>query len=213
MKAAIFDLDGVVVDNDDFHRQAFFKLCSTYNLNLTESDYRTKVIGGTNEVIMVQLFGLLSENEIQKRAIEKESIYRELYKPFIKPLKGLIEILEELKSFNIPCAIGSNAPLENIDFVLDILSLRAYFKAIVHPSLGLKGKPDPAIFLKASELLGVSAQDCIVFDDSNTGIKAGIAANMKTVGVLTTHQIDELPKCEKYINDFTEISFKDLNNL
>jgi len=213
MEAAIFDLDGVIVDNDDFHRQAFFKLCASYNLILTENEYKSKVIGGTNEVIMVKLFGELDQHEIQQRAIKKESMYRELYLPHIKPLGGLIQLLDELVSENIPCAIGSNAPLQNIDFVLDQLSLRKYFQAIVHPALGLKGKPDPAIFLKASELLGKHPSECVVFDDSKTGLLAGIAAKMKVVGVLTTHKKEELPNCDLYINDFHESPYSMLKKL
>jgi len=156
MKAAIFDLDGVIVDNDDFHRQAFFKLCASYNKPISDSEYREKVIGGTNEAIMIKLFGNLSTEEVNKRALEKEAIYRHLYLPHMKPLEGLLPLLDDLWNHSIPCAIGSNAPLENIDYVLDNLSIRKYFKVIVHPGLGLKGKPDPSIFLKASEILKIS---------------------------------------------------------
>jgi HAD superfamily hydrolase (TIGR01509 family) len=213
MKAAIFDLDGVIVDNDDFHRQAFFKLCASYNLLITESEYREKVIGGTNEAIMIKLFGKLTSQEVEKRAIEKESIYRQLYASHIQPLNGLIKLLDALKENGISCAIGSNAPVDNIDFVLDKLNLRDFFKAIVHPGLGLKGKPEPAIFLKASELLQVEPDSCIVFDDSKTGLLAGIAAKMKVVGVLTTHKKSELPICNLYIKDFAELTVAQLNEI
>ncbi len=203
--ALIFDMDGVLVDNDEFHYRSFEMFCEKYNIKLTPELYTTKITGRTNEVILAGLFGAgITPERISDLAFEKEALYREIFKPFIKPAKGLLELLESAYKKKIPCGVASNGPFENIDFVLDELGIRKYFKVVVNATMVKEGKPAPDIYLKAAELLGHSTENCVVFEDSPTGIKAARAAKIKVIGLSTTHKEHELIDTEFIVKDFTD---------
>ncbi len=211
VKALIFDMDGVLVDNDEFHYRSFEIFCEKYHIKLTPELYTTKITGRTNEVILTGLFGdLVTPQRINELAFEKEAIYREIFKPFIKPAAGLLELLEKAHMKNIPCAVASNGPFENIDFVLDETGIRKYFKALVNATMVKQGKPAPDIYLKAAELLGYSTEECVVFEDSPTGIKSARAANIKVIGLSTTHQEHELMGTEFIVKDFKDKRLLDI---
>ncbi len=198
-------MDGVLVDNDEFHYRSFEIFCEKYNIKFTPELYNTKITGRTNEMILSFLFGeSISPQRINELAFEKEAIYREIFKPSIKPAHGLLELLERAYRKDIPCAVASNGPFENIDFVLDETGIRKYFKALVNATMVKEGKPAPDIYLKAAELLGHSTDDCVVFEDSPTGIKAAHAAKIKVIGLSTTHEEHELLNTAFIVKDFSD---------
>ena len=110
------------------------------------------------------------------------------------------------KNAGIKTAVATSAPTSNLNFTLDSLGIRNLFDVIVDASGITKGKPDPEIYLKAAELLEISPMDCVVFEDSISGIKSGHNAGMKVVALITTHSKDELPETYLSIKDFSEIS-------
>lgn len=209
----IFDMDGVLIDNDRFHHQSFYQFCQNHGMELTEQLYKEKVIGGTNEQIMVRLFEGISLEQASLLGEEKEAIYRQTYAPHLKPTNGLIKLLEEAKAKSVLCGLGTNGPFSNIDFVLDGCDIRHYFQAIANAYMVKDGKPAPDVYLKVAELLGVLPDQCIVFEDSNTGIKAAQSAGMKVVGVTSTHSREQLLPCQAYIKDFTELDWSILESL
>ncbi len=204
-KALIFDMDGVLVDNNEFHYRAFKEFCDTYKLEMNEHIYNTHITGRTNEMIVRFLFGdQVSAEQAEAWAQEKEALYREIYKASIKPAPGLAAFLEKAKSLGIPAAVASNGPMENIDFVLDETGIRGAFKAVVNARMVKEGKPAPDIYLKAAELLGFGVNDCVIFEDSPTGIKAGNSAGIDVVGLLTTHSAEEIQNVVFTCQDFTD---------
>lgn len=203
--AIIFDMDGVLVDNNDFHYRSFEVFCEKYKLELNPEIYNTHITGRTNEVILRYFFGeQLTQEEIDKLAFEKEQIYRDEYRATIKPAEGLVELLARVHAKGIPCAVASNGPFENIDFVLDETGIRNYFSVVVNATMVKEGKPAPDIYIKAAEMLGKSVNDCVVFEDSPTGIRAALAAHIKVVGLSTTHELHELIGTEFVVKDFTD---------
>lgn len=98
--------------------------------------------------------------------------------------------------------VASNANAANVDFVLEEAGLSSFFRVAVSGGQVLRGKPFPDIFLKAAELLGAPADECVVFEDSTTGVEAGLAAGMQVVGISTTH--DELPGVSILVRDFND---------
>ena len=206
-KAFIFDMDGVIFDNNEYHKKAFDVFCEKYQYPLTDEDFNTNIVGRTNEMIMAYLFGdKLSTEEINQFAEEKESIFRELYRPNVKPTAGLPFFLEKAKANNIVCGVGSNAPQANIDFMIETTGFGQYFSVLVNASMVEKGKPAPDVYLKVASLLGVDPSDCVIFEDSPTGVKAGNAAGIDVVGVLSTHTLEELgtDNCVDFITTFEE---------
>jgi beta-phosphoglucomutase len=203
--ALLFDMDGVLVDNDAFHFKSFEIFCKKYGITFSSEFYTSTITGRTNEAIMRALFGEgITLQEVNKLAFEKEKIYRDIFKPYIKLPNGLLELLELANKKNVSCAVASNGPFENIDFVLDETGIRKYFTVAVNATMVKEGKPAPDIYLKAAELLGKTVQECVVFEDSPTGIKAAVAANIKVIGLSTTHKEDELKGTEFIVSDFTD---------
>ena len=206
----IFDMDGVLVDNNDFHYKAFEVFCKKYKLDFSPEIYHKNITGRTNEMILQYLFGDLSIEKVNELAFEKEQFYRDIFRPEMKPAEGLIELLESIHKKGITCAVASNGPFENIDFVLDELDIRKYFKVVINPTMVREGKPAPDIYLKAAELLGKSVDECVVFEDSPTGIKAARAANIRVIGLITTHEAHELIDTEFIISDFTDKRLREI---
>lgn len=207
-------MDGVIIDNHNYHVEAWSNFCNKKNIPFEESSFRTKFFGkNTRDTFLGLLDYPLTEEQVNTLGEEKEKIYRDLYKNHIVPVNGLIPFLQSLKKSGIKTAIATSAPTSNLDFTLDILNIRHYFDVLVDASGITKGKPDPEIYLKASNLLGISSENCIVFEDSISGIQSGHNAGMRVVAVATTHTPDELPETFITIKDFTEISIESIKKV
>ncbi|MEM6643374.1 MAG: HAD family phosphatase [Bacteroidota bacterium] len=209
----LFDMDGVIVNNHEYHFLAWQKLAEKHKIEITEEFYRKKMNGRTFNGIMEVLFdGTIAEEKARDIGTEKEQIYRELYKPHLAPTAGLISFLDEMKARNIPMAIGTSAPVENVVFTLDGLNIRDYFAGVVDDKAVTQGKPHPEVYLKCAELLQIPPKDCIVFEDAVSGITAGKAAGAKTVALATSHKKEEL-QADMIIDDFTQLRLDDLLKL
>lgn len=205
MKGAIFDMDGVVVDNHKYHFKAWMAFAKKYQFELNERIYRDQYNGKTNADLFRMIFGNISEEEMKKYADEKEGMYKDLYFPDMKAHKGLIDFLEFLQKKCIRIALGTSAPTGNVDFVLDNLRLRKYFEVIVDGPQVVKGKPDPEVYLLCALKLGLDPKECVVFEDALLGLEAGERAGCKIVAVATSHEAYELKvKTDLIIHDFTE---------
>jgi HAD superfamily hydrolase (TIGR01509 family) len=120
----------------------------------------------------------------------------------IQPLKGLIDFLDKMDKAGIPRAIATSAPRANVDFTLEKTGTGKYFETILDDSFVTEGKPDPQIYLKSAAALGLQPGDCIVFEDSLSGVKAGKRAGCKVIGVTTTHSKAELAETDLTIDNF-----------
>ena len=145
----------------------------------------------------------LTDEEAYRIGDEKEALFRELYAPHIVPVPGIPEFLKALKAAGIKTAVGTSAPVENLDFVMEKLGLREYFDVLLHEKLVNHPKPDPEIYQLAMQMLGVSPADSVIFEDSMTGIRAARASGARVVGVATTHTPEELAEVADFvIRDF-----------
>jgi HAD superfamily hydrolase (TIGR01509 family) len=208
--AFIFDMDGVLVDSNPFHKISLKQFCARYGFDLTEEQLREKIYGRTNKDWIPNVFGKLSMDQIMKYQDEKEALFRELYKNDIKPVEGLIPFLENMDRNNIPRAIATSAPGANVDFTLSKTGMASRFPTILDESFVTTGKPDPEIYLKTAAALGFKPENCVVFEDSLSGVKAGKAAGCKVVGITTTHTPDELFETDLVIEDFRGLDAKTL---
>lgn len=205
--AAIFDMDGVLVDNGAFHKKAWQQFCSGHRIVFSEKRFREVFFGRTNVQVLPELFGSnLSSAEIQKLGNEKEKIYREIFRSHLKPTQGLVRFLDELKSREIPVAVATSAPTENVEFVLNGLQIQKYFNVVVDDSMVTHGKPHPEIYLKAAELLNIEPAKCVVFEDSLPGTKSAFDAGTKVIALTTTLPADKHRFAHHIISDFSEIS-------
>ncbi len=201
--AVIFDMDGVLADNNPWHIRAWMEFAAKHGRKITPADVTSR-FGCTNQDYISFLFErAVGKEEAEQLGEEKEKLYRELYKKEMKPLAGLVSFIESCHASGIRIGLGTSAPASNAWFVLDGFHIRKYFSVVIDASQISKGKPDPEIYLLASAKLGVPAEKCLVFEDSAFGVEAGKRAGMKVAGVLTSHKPEELKKADLLVHDFT----------
>jgi beta-phosphoglucomutase len=203
--AIIFDMDGVIIDSNPYHKISLRQFCEKYGYHLSDQELINKIYGRTNKEWIANLFGVLTNEELANYGEEKEALFREIYKNDICALKGLPEFLKNLQEKNIPVAIGTSAPRSNVDFVLSHTHLGKYFSVILDESNVEHGKPNPEIYLKVAATLGYEANRCIVFEDSLSGVESARRAGAKVVGVATTHSFEELSHTDFVIQDFSDL--------
>ena len=203
-KAAIFDLDGTLIDNNSFHLRSWKKYLENMGRNISEQEYNANINGRTNRDVIQYIYERkMTEQEILKYSLEKEEVYREMYFPFIKPVAGLLKFLEILDEKKVPMAIATSGIQPNIDFMFENLPIKKYFKTVVNSSHISKGKPDPEIYLKTASILNVNPENCLVFEDAVVGINSAKSAGMKVIALATTHPREELTAADLVVNDFS----------
>lgn len=185
IRGLIFDMDGTIVDNMRFHDDAWEAWHAKYALPFDRPSFFGRTAGRTNPEIIGELFPDLPRDEIVARGMEKEALYVELYRPHVRSVAGLVELMARAEAAAVPMAVGTAAPNDNIAVVLDTLGLRPRFRTIVSPSQGFRGKPHPDMFLAAAERMGVAPAECVVFEDAPLGIEAARRAGMRAVAMLT----------------------------
>ncbi|HEX8460017.1 MAG TPA: HAD family phosphatase [Segetibacter sp.] len=211
LKAVLFDLDGTLLDNNEVHHKAWKKYLKDNDKEISDEDFKENISGRTNQDAVEHIYDKkMSQEEAEKYYLKKEEIYREMYEPDIKAIAGLEKFLKDLQSHDITMAISTSGIQVNIDFMFEHVKIKEYFKKIVNSNDIENGKPDPEIFLKTAEELGIPPENCIVFEDSLSGVKAGKAAGMKVVALTTTHSEEELNEADLVIKDYTEIDFDKL---
>lgn len=204
--AIIFDMDGTMVDNMMTHHRGWQKTLAFYGLDMSLEEVVATCHGKNVEIIERLFPGKYSVAEREQISQEKESWYRSIFLPELKLIDGLREFLENTHQRGIPMGIGTAAPKANVDFVLDHLNIRHFFQAVMDGDDVEKGKPDPEVFFKVADRLGVPYADCLVFEDSPTGAKTALNAGMKAIILTTTHRAEEfagIPSVLRCVPDFT----------
>jgi beta-phosphoglucomutase family hydrolase len=206
MKAVLFDMDGVVVDNLPYHVDAWLLFCERHNIPLTR-EFFYRELNGMNSKDTFEWFYQkeMSRAEVEVLEEEKEILYRGFYKEHMKPAAGLVTFIKALRAHGIKTALATSAGPGNIDFIVDGLSIRDQFDAIIGGAEVRKGKPDPEIYLKAAALVGVDPADCWVIEDSLQGIASGLNAGMQVVGITTSHTAEELAHTQWIAADFVDL--------
>ncbi len=187
LEAVIFDMDGTLVDSMPYHTKSWHKFFENKGIEVTPQELKEKG-HGTLFDIMPRFFGEhITREESYRLGMEKEAIYREMYAPYMQPIDGLTDWLETLRAKGIKIALGTAADFSNTDFTLDTLQIRKYFDVIVTSDIVPEGKPSPAVYHFAAKELGLGGHQCLVFEDTYVGVKAGKAAGMKVAAITTTH--------------------------
>ena len=179
-KAALFDMDGTLVDNTPAHIRAFEIFCDRYGVR-NWKERLSQGFGMGNDDIMRLILPeeVIASRGLQALADEKEAIYREIYAPEIRPVAGLRDLLLRLRALGIRCAVGSSGCRANVDFVLERCGIAGFFDARISGDAVTRCKPDPEIYLKAAEALDVTPGECIVFEDAKAGIEAARRAGIE----------------------------------
>jgi beta-phosphoglucomutase len=181
--AAIWDVDGTLVDTAELHFAAWVRLCEELGRPFSRSDFAA-TFGKRNPEILNYLFGpVFTDQQVAELADRKEEYYKAAARQGVEPLPGARKLLTALKDHGISQAIGSSAPRGNVDLILRLTNTAEFFQAIVSSEDTTRGKPDPQVFQVAAERLQMPAQRCIVFEDAVAGVEAAKAGGMKCVAV------------------------------
>jgi beta-phosphoglucomutase len=212
--AAIFDMDGVVVDNGDYHFKAWQDFARKHGVTLTKKYYFKHLDGRKSIDNARKILGQsISYKEARSFADERAKHYRRIYRPNLKPMPGLIRFLDSLRAAGIKCAIATSASKTNIRFIIGGLRLRHHFTTIVDAARVKHGKPHPEVYLKTAKKLGLPPQRCIVFEDALVGIESAHRAGMKVVGVVTAHPLEKLAHADLVVKDFRSLTVARLSAL
>ena len=201
-RAVIFDIDGTIVDNMHLHAEAFAVFAERHGLPPLTREDRARLDGRRNSEIFPILFKReVPRAEWQQYEHEKESLYRELSRGRLLPMKGLRLLIDRLRESDIAMALATSAPEPNVIHTLTELGLAEAFPVIVRGDQVPRGKPAPDVFLEAARRLDVAPADCLVFEDAPMGIEAAHAAGMVVVALTTSFaaahfdQLEPPPTC------------------
>jgi len=182
------------------HAEAFAVFAQRHGLPPLTPEDRARLDGRRNSEIFPILFKrAVPREEWQQYEHEKESLYRELSRGKLTPMRGLHEFIARLKADGIQVALATSAPELNVAHTLTELGLTGDFPVIVRGDQVPRGKPAPDVFLEAARRLNVAPADCLVFEDAPMGIEAAHAAGMAVAGLTTSfaashfEQLDQPP--------------------
>ncbi len=191
VKAYIFDLNGTMIDDMNYHITAWHQILNELGAGLSMERMKEECYGKNHELLERIFPGRFTLEEKNAMSLEKEKKYQTAFRPTLKLLPGLEQFLAQAHAKGIKMAIASAAIMFNIDFVLDGTNIRKYFDAIVSADDVAISKPHPESFLKAAGLLNVEPQDCLVFEDTPKGVEGALNAAMKAIVITTLHQPQE----------------------
>ena len=182
LRGAIFDFDGVVVDSHPVHKRAWRSLLESLGRTPSDEELQFVLDGRTRDDILRHFLGDLDSELMIEYGHRKEQFFRD-EAVAVQTIAGLNPFLKGLADSHVVCAIASSGNRSRVNFLLDRLDLKAHFRAIVTGEDVKRGKPDPAIFLRAAQQLQLDPVELIVFEDAQSGVKAARSAGMVCVGI------------------------------
>jgi HAD superfamily hydrolase (TIGR01509 family) len=180
IKAAIFDMDGLLIDSERIIMQACIVAAKQIGITYTQAEY-VELIGRTGpdstRIMVEQLGGVANFNQVMQGLDTLLAEYNHAF-----PLKdGVMNLLKHYQSNNVICSVASSSLIHHITHRLSHVGVFDYFSHITSGQEVTRGKPSPDIYLLAVKKLGLKVEECIAFEDSENGALAAIAAGLKVV--------------------------------
>ena len=211
--SVIFDMDGVLVDSNAGHFEAFKRVGDSLGVPFSR-EMLTRTFGmHNNQIFPLWLGGELSQENISELALQKESIYREIVGSTLTAIPGAVNLVAELHAVGIPLAVGSSGPRANVELAVNTLRLAPYFSALITGDDVVHGKPAPDVFLKAAAQLNMDPKNCLVIEDAPQGVEAALAAGMKVIAITTSKPREALRAAHLIIDSFAELNAATLCHL
>jgi beta-phosphoglucomutase family hydrolase len=213
LEAVLWDMDGVIVDTEPFHWEAWRRMGREEGFSMTYPDFQ-RTFGRRNvELLREFLDPGVPDQRVRDLGDRKEALYRQLARGDVKPLPGAMALLQALHRAGCWQAVASSAPQANVDLILAELNIRDYFGAVLSARDVERGKPDPQVFLRAAERLGADPAHCVVIEDAVTGVEAAKRAGMACLAVTTTHPAEALAAADRVVTSLEVLTYGDLQRL
>lgn len=216
IKAVIFDMDGVIIDSEPIQSKSLEGLLKYYNKTPQYNNqgllHEVGVSGDKSYMKFKNTYDI--PDDIPTLREKRRKIYENLLQEKLASMPGVTNLIKRLKKENFKIALASNRFIEHVFLILDNLNIRSSFEAIVGPSETIKHKPSPDIYIETAKVLNIQPAECVVIEDSETGVMAGVAAGMKVIVVpnkYTTHQ--DFSKADRIINSLNEIDISLIQSL
>lgn len=204
-KAFLFDLNGTMVNDMPYHVKAWHRILNELGADISMEQMKLECYGKNHELLERIFPGRFSLEEKNRMSFEKEKQYQKEFRPRLQLIKGLDSFLNQSHKSGVKMAIGSAAIMYNIDFVLDELDIRHYFDILVSADNVTDSKPNPETWLQCAEKIGVSPDECLVFEDSIKGVESALNAGMDCVVITTMHakeQFGAYTNIVSFIDDY-----------
>jgi len=207
IKAIIFDMDGVIVDSEPVHIKAEKQTMIKYGIDISTKELQ-KYTGTTAKFMFTELIKKYNLNTTFKKIFnEKEQILFKLLEKDICLTKGVISLIKNLKQKGIQLGIASSSHKKLINFIFKKLNITHFFDSIISAENIKHSKPNPEIFLKSSEDLGINPNNCLVIEDAELGVKAAKNAGMRCIGYKNPNSGNQdLSKADMVIDDFSKLT-------
>jgi beta-phosphoglucomutase family hydrolase len=213
LQAVLWDLDGVIADTGNYHFRAWREIFTPMGIEFTEEHF-VEHFGQRNDTIIRDTVGQsISQEELDAIADRKEEAYRRLIADNIQALPGAVELLKTLEEHDIPSALASSAPPENVNIIVSGLGIGSLFRAIACGREVTEGKPSPQVFLLAAQKLKTDPAGCVVIEDAVAGVAGAKRAGMKCVAVTNSHSGDSLREADLVVTSLEDVSIDKLESL
>jgi len=188
----LFDIDGTLVDTDALHLKAFNQVFGPYGHHFDEARFKAELQGFSLAAIRQAFLSDLPEQQQIDVLDEKEAVFRDMARAELKPMAGLIALLDAADAASLPMVAVTNAPRANAEMMLEGLGIRSRFRAVILGDELEHGKPHPMPYLEGLKALGAKAELSVAFEDSRAGVQSASSAGIATVGIETSLTRDEL---------------------
>jgi HAD superfamily hydrolase (TIGR01509 family) len=212
VEAFIFDMDGVIIDSEPIHFDVDIQTMSFFGVSITQNELE-RYVGMTNP----EMWGIIKQEYNLPQSVSEIVEYQlsskiQLLKSIeIQPIDGIQELILELKEHNILLGLASSSPVQFINEVLLKFDLLDYFDCVVSGEEVANGKPAPDVYLEAARRLGVTADKCVVLEDSKNGVASAKAAQMKCIGFINENSGNQdLSKADSLVKTIRDVKVKDL---
>lgn len=210
----IFDMNGVITDDEEIHEIATQKIFESIGIDLTSEIYRELCLGRTDLASFKDLMKYyeVSNQNMEELIAAKSAKYQMLIQGNLKVYPGVIALVKRLNN-KYTLALTSSSTYEEVHTVISQLEIKKYFKIIVTSKDVVHGKPDPEPYILTAKKLKVNCENCLVLEDSENGVQSAVTAGMKCVAITTTEDPNKLTKADIIIDDYSELTDDFIQNV
>jgi len=213
IEAIIFDMDGVLIDSGEAHKESWRMLARELGAEISDERF-AGLFGRSSRDIIRALYGdNLPDKTVAQYDDRKERAFRELVRGRMPAMRGAVPLVRSLFDRGFSLAVGSSGPPENIQLCLQDMAIARFFSAVVTGMDVVNGKPDPQVFLLAADRLGADPKRCVVVEDAPAGVEAARRAGMKCIALVGSHPPAKLQYADRVVTALDDITPENIQSL